>query len=68
MPLTKSERAWIGGLISSFAAGVMGALSSWSADMMTSADWSWKRCAIIATVSVIVHVFGFLQKSPLPEE
>ena len=65
--MTKGDRAWIGGLISSAAAGVTGAFGSWSADMMTSGDWSWKRCAIIAGVSMLVHVFGYLQKSPLPD-
>lgn len=67
MPLTKNERSWIGGLISNAAAGVTGVFSSITADMVTGSDWSWKRCLIIAGVSMAVHVFGFLQKSPLPE-
>lgn len=68
MPMNKAIRRWVGGLISNAAAGITGVFSSVTADMVTGSDWSWKRCVIIAGVSMAVHVFGFLQKSPLPDD
>lgn len=65
--MTDSTRKWLGGLISSGASGIAGALGSVSIDSMTGAGWSWERCLLWAGLSIVIHVAGYLQKSPLPE-
>lgn len=66
-PLTRAARKWWGGLIAAAASGAAGVMTL---NFVDPGDFNLenpKKLAAAVVCFALSHVFGFLQRSPLPD-